>query len=217
MKKGTQLLEIYALEIQMYTAQKNNKKLKALYEQSLHIKSAIPHPLIMGVIRGTHRLLCSFLKRTIEKSGVDLFRKFVCFAECGGKMHLREAQYEQAHTDFFEAFKNYDESGSPRRTTCLKYLVLANMLMNSGINPFDSQEAKPYRNDAEIVAMTNLVAAYQMNDINEFELILRTNRQTIMDDPFIREHIEALLRNIRTQVRLFSLQQSALLFLLPLE
>ena len=53
MKKGTQLLEVYALEIQMYTEQKNNKKLKALYEQSLHIKSAIPHPLIMGVIRGT--------------------------------------------------------------------------------------------------------------------------------------------------------------------
>ena len=52
MKKGTQLLEVYALEIQMYTEQKNNQKLKALYEQSLHIKSAIPHPLIMGVIRG---------------------------------------------------------------------------------------------------------------------------------------------------------------------
>ena len=66
LKKGTQLLEVvnfqdlpsllwrfqvYALEIQMYTAQKNNKKLKALYDQSLHIKSAIPHPLILGVIR----------------------------------------------------------------------------------------------------------------------------------------------------------------------
>lgn len=48
-------------------------------------------------------------------------------AECGGKMHLREQEFENAHTDFFEAFKNYDESGSPRRTTCLKYLVLANM------------------------------------------------------------------------------------------
>ena len=56
MKKGTQLLEVYALEIQMYTEQKNNKKLKALYEQSLHIKSAIPHPLIMGVIRGIVRV-----------------------------------------------------------------------------------------------------------------------------------------------------------------
>lgn len=29
LKKGTQLLEIYALEIQIYTQQKNNKKLKA--------------------------------------------------------------------------------------------------------------------------------------------------------------------------------------------
>lgn len=52
MKKGTQLLEVYALEIQMYTAQKNNKKLKLIYEQSLRIKSAIPHPFTMGVIRG---------------------------------------------------------------------------------------------------------------------------------------------------------------------
>lgn len=171
LKKGTQLLEIYALEIQMYTAQKNNKKLKALYEQSLYIKSAIPHPLIMGVIR-----------------------------ECGGKMHLREEEYDNAATDFFEAFKNYDESGSGRRITCLKYLVLAYMLMKSDINPFDSQEAKPYKNDCDILAMTNLVSAYQNNDISDFERILKTNRENIMDDPFIREHIEDLLKNIRTQV-----------------
>ncbi|CAF1161322.1 unnamed protein product [Adineta ricciae] len=170
-RKGTQLLEVYALEIQMHTSQKNTKKLKQLYELSLHIKAAIPHPLIMGVIR-----------------------------ECGGKMHLREQEYEKAHTDFFEAFKSYDESGSPRRTTCLKYLVLANMLMRSTINPFDSQEAKPYKTDPEIQAMTNLVGAYQNNDIKEFESILRINRQAIMDDQFIREHIEILLRTIRTKV-----------------
>lgn len=63
LKKGTQLLEIYALEIQMYTAQKNNKKLKTLYEQSLHIKSAIPHPLIMGVIRGIIHYICVIGKK----------------------------------------------------------------------------------------------------------------------------------------------------------
>ena len=51
MKKGTQLLEIYAIEIQMYTEQKNNKKLKELYHKALAIKSAIPHPRILGVIR----------------------------------------------------------------------------------------------------------------------------------------------------------------------
>lgn len=30
-KKGTQLLEVYAIEIQMYTETKNNKKLKVSY------------------------------------------------------------------------------------------------------------------------------------------------------------------------------------------
>ena len=54
-------------------------------------------------------------------------------------------------------------------------LVLANMLMKSGINPFDSQEAKPYKNDVEILAMTNLVNAYQNNDIKDFEKILKVN------------------------------------------
>ncbi|KAJ3092946.1 COP9 signalosome complex subunit 2 [Quaeritorhiza haematococci] len=170
-RKGTLLLEIFALEIQMYTETKNNKKLKALYQQCLHVKSAIPHPRIMGVIR-----------------------------ECGGKMHMSEKEWDKAQTDFFEAFKNYDEAGSPQRIQCLKYLVLANMLMESQINPFDSQETKPYKNDSQIVAMTNLVNAYQRKEIREFEKILRENRQTIMDDPFIRTYIDDVLKNIRTQV-----------------
>uniref|UniRef100_A0A0E0FK46 COP9 signalosome complex subunit 2 n=1 Tax=Oryza nivara TaxID=4536 RepID=A0A0E0FK46_ORYNI len=172
-KKGTQLLEVYAIEIQMYTETKNNKKLKELYTKALSIKSAIPHPRIMGIIR-----------------------------ECGGKMHMAERQWADAATDFFEAFKNYDEAGNPRRIQCLKYLVLANMLMESEVNPFDGQEAKPYKNDPEILAMTNLIAAYQKNDIMEFEKILKSNRRTIMDDPFIRNYIEDLLKNIRTQVLL---------------
>ncbi|TPX43352.1 hypothetical protein SeMB42_g04758 [Synchytrium endobioticum] len=169
-KKGTLLLEIYALEIQMLTEQKNNKKLKALYNRTLHVKSAIPHPRIMGVIR-----------------------------ECGGKMHMSEKEWEKAQIDFFEAFKNYDEAGSPQRIQCLKYLVLANMLMNSNINPFDSQETKPYKNDTQILPMTNLVNSYQRSDIREFEKILRENQQHIMDDAFIRAYIDDVLRNIRTK------------------
>ncbi|KAI1713542.1 PCI domain-containing protein [Ditylenchus destructor] len=172
-KKGTQLLEIYALEIQMYTEQKNNKALQTLYEQANHVKSAIPHPLIMGTIR-----------------------------ECGGKMHLRNSDFEKSHNDFFEAFQNYDESGSPRRIACLKYLVLANMLMKSNINPFDSQETKPFRNEPEIVTMTQLVDAYQKNDVKLFERILADNHESIMSDSFIKEHIEELLSNIRTEVLL---------------
>ncbi|KAI5384617.1 COP9/signalosome complex subunit Csn2, partial [Lathyrus oleraceus] len=110
--------------------------------------------------------------------------------------------WAEAATDFFEAFKNYDEAGNQRRIQCLKYLVLANMLMESEVNPFDGQEAKPYKNDHEILATTNLIAAYQRNEILEFAKILKSNRRTIMDDPFIRNYIEDLLKNIRTQVLL---------------
>jgi len=173
LKKGTQLLEVYALEIQMYTETKNNKKLKSLYNKALQIKSAIPHPKIMGVIR-----------------------------ECGGKMHMGEREWEMARNDFFEAFKNYDEAGVQRRVQCLKYLVMSTMLTNSDINPFDSQEAKPYKNDPEIIAMTNLVAAYMHNEIREFEKIIKQNARTILGDPFIKLYIEDLLKNIRTQVLL---------------
>lgn len=43
-------------------------------------------------------------------------------------------------------------------------------------------------------------SAYQNNDISAFESIVAKNRASIMQDPFIREHIEDLLRNVRTQV-----------------
>ncbi|EDS32321.1 cop9 signalosome complex subunit [Culex quinquefasciatus] len=63
-----------------------------------------------------------------------------------------------------------------------------------------TQEAKPHKNGPEILSMTNLIVSYKNNDIMEFESILRNNRYNTMADPFIREHIENLLRNIRTQV-----------------
>ncbi|EAU92264.2 MYC1 [Coprinopsis cinerea okayama7 len=169
-QRGTQLLEIYALEIQMYNETKNYKKLKEIYNASNNVRSAIPHPRIMGVIK-----------------------------ECGGKMWMGERQWNRASEDFFESFRNYDEAGSPQRIQVLKYLVLANMLTGSEVNPFDSQETKPYKNDPQIKAMTDLVDAYQRREVHSAEKILKDNRSTIMDDPFIRSYIGELLRSLRTQ------------------
>jgi COP9 signalosome complex subunit 2 len=81
--KGTYSLEVYSLEILMYAETRNNKRLKvcplslphslsapylsetsqALYQRALKVKSAVPHPKIMGIIR-----------------------------ECGGKMHMSEGK-----------------------------------------------------------------------------------------------------------------------------
>ena len=48
--------------------------------------------------------------------------------------------------------------------------------------------------------MTNLVGAYQRKDIKDFEKILKDHRSTIMEDPFIKNYIDDVLKNIRTQV-----------------
>lgn len=167
--KGTYLLEIYALEIQMYAETKNNKQLKALYQRALRVRSAVPHPKIMGIIR-----------------------------ECGGKMHMSEENWKDAQSDFFESFRNYDEAGSLQRIQVLKYLLLTTMLMRSDINPFDSQETKPYKNDPRIAAMTELVDAYQRDDIHTYEGVLAANKD-LLADPFIAENIDEVTRNMRTK------------------
>ncbi|KAG8760223.1 hypothetical protein FRC14_003654 [Serendipita sp. 396] len=168
--KGTLLQEIYALEIQMYNETKNYKKLKEIYYASGQVTSAISHPRVVGVIK-----------------------------ECGGKMWMREKQWQRASEDFFSSFHNYDEAGSPQRIQVLKYLVLAYLLMGSEIDPFDSQETKPYKSNPQIKAVTDLVGAYQRKEVHEAEKILRENQSTFMDDPFIASYIGDLLRALRTQ------------------
>ncbi|KAJ4286109.1 hypothetical protein N0V90_013458 [Kalmusia sp. IMI 367209] len=167
--KGTYSLEVYSLEILMYADTRNNKRLKALYQRALKVKSAVPHPKIMGIIR-----------------------------ECGGKMHMSEENWKGAQSDFFESFRNYDEAGSLQRIQVLKYLVLATMLSGPNINPFDSQETKPYQNDPRISTMTDLVNAYQREDIHDYEKILKNN-QDLLKDPFIAENIDEVTRNVRTK------------------
>ena len=106
--------------------------------------------------------------------------------------------WKEAQSDFFESFRNYDEAGSLQRIQVLKYLVLTTMLMKSNINPFDSQETKPYKNDPRIAAMTDLVDAYQRDDIHRYESVLQ-NSKDMLADPFIAENIDEVTRNMRTK------------------
>lgn len=168
---STNLMEIYALQIQLYSSLKDHKKLREIYTKAIQVRGGIPHPRTIALIQ-----------------------------ELGGKMHMSSKEYESANTAFFQAFKSYDEAGDIARLRCLKYLVIASMLHASSINPFDSQEVRPYKDDPEIVAMTNLVDAFHANDIEKFERILKRNEGRIMDDEFIREYLEDLLRTIRMQV-----------------
>ena len=169
---STQSMEIYALQIQLYSRLKDHKRLRATFHQAMNVRGGIPHPRTLALIQ-----------------------------ELGGKMHMEAKEYDAAGKTFFQAFKSYDEAGDPSRLRCLNYLVLSGMLGVSNINPFDSQECRPYKDDPSVVAMTNLVQAFHNNDIVAFEGILKQSKgQRLLADAFLRQHVADLLETIRRQV-----------------
>ncbi|KAB1213523.1 COP9 signalosome complex subunit 2 [Morella rubra] len=104
-------------------------------------------------------------------------------------MHMAERHWAEAATDFFEAFKNYDEAGNQRRDSgdaCVG--ILRNALM-------EIIYALPYVSPLAECVSSSLTAFVQNIDT-------QSNRRTIMDDPFSRNYVEDLLKNIRTQVLL---------------
>jgi COP9 signalosome complex subunit 2 len=62
--RGTSLLELYSIHIQLYGETGNTQKLREYYNKALGVTTAIPHPRILGVIR-----------------------------EYGGKMHMQESKH----------------------------------------------------------------------------------------------------------------------------
>ena len=115
---------------------------------------------------------------------------------CSNVFQLNLVEWNKAQTDFFEAFKNYDEAGSESRIKVLQYLVIANMLSLSSINPFDSQETKPYKQDAAIISLTKLVDAFQARDLVSFNSVLKK----MNNDEFIERYIPRVLKLIQKRV-----------------
>lgn len=164
-------MDIYALEIAMESQRENFPVLRTLYEKAMKIPG-LANPRVSGVIH-----------------------------ECGGKMHMRERHWQEAFTDFFEAFKNFDDAGMRANSSqCLKYLVLANMLSNSDINPFHEQRARSYQDNAEIRAMISLVENYQKRDIRKFEGVLAANKQALLGDAFLASFMDDLMKKLRSAV-----------------
>jgi COP9 signalosome complex subunit 2 len=132
----------------MYDVQKNTKMMKEVYKQCLQVKSAISHPRIMGFLRS----MCAYVAVSSESRAENCI-----WSRRNSSSHRPvHSLLPSNRTDFFEAFKNYDEAGSGQRIQCLKYLVLANMLSESTIDPFESQETKPYKNDPQIASIVAL-------------------------------------------------------------
>jgi len=168
-RRGPQLLEVYSIEIRAATGLGDVRTLKRLHSQGLAAArcAAAAHPRVLAVLR-----------------------------ECGGKMHLRERRWDAAATDFFEAFRLYDGAGSQRRLDCLRYLSLATMLGQRGIDPLQEQGARAFRDDPSVRPMTLLAEAWQQGDVGAFGRVMREHPDLMADD-LIAMHADELGRLLR--------------------
>ena len=143
-KKESFLLEVLALQMQCAVSgvagvSSGQNSLRRLVTRALGIQSAIPHPRTLGTIH-----------------------------ESSGKVMLYEHKWSAAKQEFFDAFKNYDESGSPRRISCLRYIVLSALLENTKISPFESPETKSLVNNEDIIPVVELWEAFEKLDVKNF-------------------------------------------------
>lgn len=171
--KGSYLLEVYCLEIQLCSATQNSSRMRQIYPKTLNLNASVSDPRIMGVIR-----------------------------EEGGKMRMTESNWDEAYNEFFEAFKAYQEAGNARARDCLKYVVLASMLALNDINIFAAREAKAFSEDREILAMSELRTSLDNNDLSRFEKTVKNKANRIMEEPFLMTYIQPLRRRMKEQVLL---------------
>jgi len=169
LSKGNQLLEIYALRISRATEKNNLKEQKHLYINAIPvIQKSLGNPRMTGIIH-----------------------------ECGGKMELREGHFEDARSAFFEAFKSFDEGNATSECqSCLKNLVLANMLSGSNIDPFQDRRAKAHENHGHIALMKEMLQNFQKLDLKLYsrsELAVKSQ----INDRWINEYLPEVRRKLQ--------------------
>lgn len=132
------LLEIIACEIDLTSLHDDMdvEQLTRLYNQSLTITSPVTHPRIIGVIK-----------------------------QCGGKIEFFNGNYENSRLNFYESFKQYDESGASEKNIIFKYLILLSIITENEFNPFESQETQHYIQEEEFESLVLLI-----NIFNELDL-----------------------------------------------
>lgn len=174
--RGSDLLEIYALQIKMSQSRGDSLRMKELYNKTKDLTAAVKDPRSQSVIR-----------------------------ECWGIMFGEEGQWQRAYAEFYSAFTHYQEIGNrDKAKQCLKYVVVANMLSGGEQNPFDAREAKVYQNEPDVAAIGALRAAYEKCDVDAFSAALGEIQQA--GDKFISTHLDSMILDFHRRAILQTLK-----------
>ena len=104
--KGTNLLEVYALEIQWCSETSNTARMKIIYPKTLNLNAAVADPRIMGCEPTKNRKLAPACGRIrVLRACPVVLRRVI--REEGGKMYMGEQKWNLAYEEFYEGFRGY--------------------------------------------------------------------------------------------------------------
>lgn len=167
--KGSELIDIYALEMKIAFETKTVAKTKELYEKTKDLTAAVKNPKSQSIIK-----------------------------ECWGKMFGDDGQWQEAYGNFFNAFITYQEAGqTDRAKTCLTFLVIANMLAGDEHNPFGAREVKVFERDESMQPVINLRKAFEKRDVISFNTALA--EFSVTADEWLLGHMEVIIADFHKQ------------------
>jgi len=176
LSKGSQLLEIYAVKMEVATMQQDkgdetaSDRLKDLFNRTSSLVADVNNPKVMSII-----------------------------TECFGKMYGSQGKWTQAYDEFSKAFDFYNTYGDNRLKRVLKYMVISNILSGGEHDVFGARKTKVHESDPDVNPVVNLMNAYRNDRVKDFQDVLRYNRGTALADPFVRNQVQALLLKLRSK------------------
>lgn len=178
-KKATILLDVYSNELQMWLEKNDSQKTKEIHQKATQIIKNNP-----GILNS----------------------KLALIHYCGGRLLMEQKDWEAANRSLYEAYHFWEESGDPLRIPCLRLILIANMLMGSKINPFDSPNTKNLRQHSEIKTIADLLDAFHGRKLSDFERIFQESGASLTGDRFMNVFLPDLWREMRTKVLLHAIK-----------
>ena len=118
--------------------------------------------------------------------------------EEGGKICMRQKDFNQALEKFKFAFHSYRDTGNIEESvTVLKYAFIVSLLVLDSSIIMTKDEAIPYKNNVSLMNLVNLYDAYSKLDIKKINEIWNNDIVPKEKDSFIIENKDDILYNIR--------------------
>jgi COP9 signalosome complex subunit 2 len=129
---------------------------------------------------------------------IEEFKLSAIIYEQGGKLDMKLKNFDGALEKFKNSFTNYQKCGENLKAKLImKYEILCSIIVRSKNTFFSAEEAKPYRDDPQLLAMLDLHDAYEQMDIDQINRIWNERISKNETDEYILENINEIYHNIR--------------------